>query len=59
MTTKIHLQHYPTLRDLTLSVYYPQLEFIYQCERLNSSLLKKVKMSTCIVVTLKLKKFIQ
>ena len=46
MTTKIYLQHYPTLRDLILSTYYPQLKFICQCERLNSSLLKKVKMST-------------
>ena len=29
---------------LILSAQYPQLKFIYQCERLNSSLLKKVKM---------------
>ena len=56
MTTKIYLQHYPTLTDLILSTYYPQLKFIYQCESLNSSLLKKgqnVNMYHCYTLTQK------
>ena len=44
---------------LTLSAHYLPLKCIYQCEGLSSSLLKQVKMSTYIIVTLNLKNFTQ